>query len=57
MLGACDQIAEAGRRLPLETGVLYEEDKERFAEAIQAFDRAWRRWDSTEVKASTAAGG
>jgi hypothetical protein len=46
MLGACDQVAEAMRRLPMETGALYEEDKERFEEAVHAFDRAWRRWDS-----------
>jgi hypothetical protein len=45
MLGARDQIAETVRRLPLETGELYDEDKERFAQAVQAFDRVWRRWE------------
>src|SRR5262249_49183470 len=30
MLGARDQVAEAVRRLPLETGALYDEDHERF---------------------------
>lgn len=46
LLGARDQVAEAVRRLPMETGALYEEDKERYEEAVHAFDRAWRRWDS-----------
>jgi hypothetical protein len=46
MLGARDQVAEAVRRLPLETGALYDEDKERYTEAVAAFDRAHRRWES-----------
>jgi hypothetical protein len=46
MLGARDQVAETVRRLPLETGVLYHEDKERFEQALQAFDRVWRRWEA-----------
>ncbi|HZW31379.1 MAG TPA: hypothetical protein VFF52_11765 [Isosphaeraceae bacterium] len=46
LLGARDQVAEAVRRLPLETGSLYEEDKERFEEGVQAFERAWRRWEA-----------
>src|SRR5262249_61669384 len=46
MRGAADQVAEAVRRLPLETGALYDEDKERFELAVQAFDRAYRRWES-----------
>jgi hypothetical protein len=45
MLGARDQIAEAARRLPLETGALYDEDKERYEEAVAAFERAVRRWE------------
>ncbi len=39
MQGACDQVAEAVRRLPLEAGGLYHEDKERFENAMAAFDR------------------
>jgi hypothetical protein len=46
MLGARDQVAEAVRRLPLETGALYDEDKERFNEAVAAFERAYRGWES-----------
>ena len=46
MLGARDQIAEGVRRLPLETGALYDEDKERYTEALAAFERAYRRWES-----------
>jgi hypothetical protein len=45
MLGARDQIAEAARRLPLETGALYDEDKERYEEAVAAFERTFRRWE------------
>ncbi len=44
MLGARDQIADAIRRLPGETGDLYEEDKHRVAEAITALDRLAQRW-------------
>jgi hypothetical protein len=46
MLGARDQVAEGVRRLPLETGALYDEDKERYTEALAAFERAFRRWES-----------
>jgi hypothetical protein len=46
MLGARDQIAEAVRRLPLETGALYDEDKERYEEAVAAFERLYGRWES-----------
>ena len=46
MVGARDQIAEGVRRLPLETGALYDEDHERYAEAVAAFDRVYRRWES-----------
>jgi hypothetical protein len=45
MLGARDQIAESRRRLPLETGGLYREDKERFKQAMAAFDRLWQSWE------------
>ena len=44
MLGACDQIADAIRRLPGETGDLYEEDKHRVDEAVIALDRLAQRW-------------
>ena len=46
MQGARDQIAETVRRLPLETGDLYHEDEERFAQAVAAFERTWMRWGS-----------
>lgn len=46
MLGARDQVADAARRLPLETGDLYEEDKHRLEEAVAALDRVFSRWDS-----------
>jgi hypothetical protein len=45
MLGARDQVAEAVRRLPLETGALYDEDRERYEEALAAFERTFRRWE------------
>jgi hypothetical protein len=44
LLGARDQVAEAVRRIPLETGGLYREDKERFEQALAAFDRVLKRW-------------
>ncbi len=44
LLGARDQVAESARRLPLETGDLYGEDKERFEQALAAFDRILKRW-------------
>ncbi len=44
--GACDQVAEGVRRLPLEAGELYHEDRERFEQAVAAFDRVWRKWES-----------
>jgi hypothetical protein len=46
MLGARDQVAEEVRRLPLETGALYDEDRERYEEALAAFERVYRRWES-----------
>ena len=44
MLGARDQIAEGARRLPMEVGGLYEEDRHRVAEAVAALERLFRRW-------------
>lgn len=46
MLGARDQVADAVRRLPQETGDLYEEDHHRVDEALAALDRLFLRWDS-----------
>jgi hypothetical protein len=46
MQGARDQIAETVRRLPLEAGDLYEDDKERYTQAVSALDRLWRKWES-----------
>ena len=43
MLGAIDQIADAARRLPLEVGDLYEEDKHRLEEAVAALERLLAR--------------
>jgi hypothetical protein len=45
MLGARDQVADAARRLPGETGDLYEEDKHRLEEAVAALDRVAKQWD------------
>ena len=44
MLGARDQIADAVRRLPGETGDLYDEDKHRVEEAVVALNRLAQRW-------------
>lgn len=46
MLGARDQVAESIRRLPLETGALYDEDRERYEQALAAFERTHRRWEA-----------
>jgi hypothetical protein len=45
MLGARDQVADAARRLPMETGDLYAEDRHRLEEAVAALDRVSRRWE------------
>ncbi len=45
MLGARDQVADAARRLPGETGDLYEEDKHRLEEGVAALDRVFKLWD------------
>lgn len=44
MQGALDQIADAVKRLPAETGDLYEEDKHRVEEAVAALERLGRSW-------------
>jgi hypothetical protein len=46
MLGARDQVADAVKRLPLETGHLYEEDRHRAEEAVAALDRLFKNWDA-----------
>jgi hypothetical protein len=46
MLGARDQVADAARRMPMETGDLYEEDRHRLEEAVAALDRVFQRWDA-----------
>jgi hypothetical protein len=54
MHGARDQMAEALRRLPLEMGVLYQEDKERFHAAESALGRLLERWRALEPRAGAA---
>jgi len=44
MLGSRDQVADAVRRLPLETGGLYEEDKHRVEYAEAALNRLIEQW-------------
>jgi hypothetical protein len=46
MQGARDQVADAVKRLPLETGGLYEEDHHRVDEAVAALDRLFQKWDA-----------
>ena len=49
MLGARDQVADAVKRLPLETGGLYEEDHQRVEEAVAALDRLFLKWDAQTI--------
>jgi hypothetical protein len=42
--GARDQVAEAARRMPLEVGGLYQDDDERFKQAMDAIERISREW-------------
>jgi hypothetical protein len=49
MLGCRDQVADAARRLPMETGDLYEEDKHRLEEAVAALDRVFKRWETQKA--------
>ena len=39
MSGARDQIADAVKRLPMEIGAMYEEDKHKLEEAVAALER------------------
>ena len=45
MQGARDQMEECVRRMPLETGILYDEDRERLTNAEAALARTFQRWD------------
>jgi len=49
MQGARDQMAEAVRRMPLETGALYEEDRERFEAGVAALGRLFQSWDDVKT--------
>ena len=49
MQGACDQMADAVRRMPLETGALHEEDRERFEAAAAALGRLFQSWDGVNI--------
>lgn len=46
MLGARDQVADAAKRMPTETGDLYTEDRHRLEEAVAALDRIFKRWET-----------
>ena len=46
MDGARDQIAAAVRRLPMEVGGLYDEDRHLLVEAEKALGRVFKRWDT-----------
>lgn len=47
MIGARDQLAEAVRRLPMEVGHFYEEDRQRADEAVAALERLLKRRDAS----------
>jgi hypothetical protein len=49
MLGCRDQVADAARRLPGETGDLYAEDRHRLEEAVAALDRVFVRWEAQKA--------
>jgi exonuclease VII small subunit len=49
MLGARDQVADAARRLPMETGDLYEEDKHRLEAGVAALDRVLKKWETQKA--------
>jgi hypothetical protein len=48
MLGARDQIDDAVRRLPMEVGDMYEEDRHRLEEAVAALERLFTRWEAAK---------
>ncbi|MDX2035682.1 MAG: hypothetical protein SFX72_03440 [Isosphaeraceae bacterium] len=45
MRGGLDQVADCVRRLPGEAGALYEEDRHRIEQAVEALERTFRKWD------------
>jgi hypothetical protein len=47
MMGARDQIAECAGRIPLEAADLYQEDKERYVQAVAALERTWEKWQTS----------
>jgi hypothetical protein len=49
MLGARDQVADAARRMPMETGELYEEDKHRLEQGVAALDRVFEKWEKQKA--------
>jgi len=46
MQGALDQIADASHRLPGEVGEMYEEDKHRVDQAVEALERLLKKWET-----------
>lgn len=44
--GARDQVADVVRRMPLEAGHLYHEDREKLQAATEAFDRLAKKWSA-----------
>jgi hypothetical protein len=46
LMGARDQIADCARRIPLEAADLYNEDQERYHNAVAAFERIWNKWEA-----------
>lgn len=48
MLGARDQIADSVRRLPMEVGDMYHEDRHRLEEAVAALERLFARWEAAK---------
>jgi hypothetical protein len=51
MLGARDQVADAAKRMPGETGDLYIEDHHRLEEAVAALKRVEQAWKEEETRA------
>lgn len=49
MQGARDQMTEAVGRMPLESGDLYEEDRERFEAAAAALELLFQKWDGVKA--------
>lgn len=45
LVGARDQLADAVRRLPMEVGKMYDEDRLRLVDALAAFDRVLDAWN------------